>query len=99
MDLLRRDASFYGEKSDRLLDHAQAGALFAAYPDSRALGRRLGEMALKLAEHPGKPLSITPLRELKFALNVRVARHLGLVHGEDALDRFDRVLDVTRGLE
>ena len=81
------------------LEHAEAGALLAAYPDARALGRRLGEMALKLAEHPDKPLGIAPLRELKFALNVRVARHLGLIHGEDTLVRFDRVLDVTGGIE
>jgi putative ABC transport system substrate-binding protein len=75
------------------LDHAQAGVLFAPYPDTQALGKRLGTLALQLAEEPGKPLGIEMLRDIKVAVNARIARHLGLLQGQEDLSRFDRVLD------
>jgi putative ABC transport system substrate-binding protein len=81
------------------LEHAQAGMLFAPYPDARALGKRLGEMALRLADAPDKPLGIEMLRDIKIALNARIARHLGLLHGQKDLERFDLVLDATGGIE
>jgi putative ABC transport system substrate-binding protein len=81
------------------LEHAQAGMLFAPYPDTSALGQRLGEMALRLADAPDKPLGIEMLRDIKIALNARIARHLGLLRGPRDLDRFDLVLDATGGIE
>jgi putative ABC transport system substrate-binding protein len=80
------------------LDDAQAGMLFAPYPDSEALGRRLGALALRLAAEPHQPLGIELLQDIKVAVNARVARHLGLSQSQEDLSRFDRVLDAG-GLE
>jgi putative ABC transport system substrate-binding protein len=81
--------------SERLED-AQAGVLFASYPDTKALGRRLGALALRLAAEPSEPLGIEPLQDIKVAVNARVARHLGLIQGQEDLRRFDRVLERGR---
>jgi putative ABC transport system substrate-binding protein len=78
------------------LDDAQAGMLFAPYPDTQALGRRLGTLALRLAAEPNKPLGIELLQDIKIAVNARVARHLGLLQRQQDLSRFDRVLDAGR---
>jgi putative ABC transport system substrate-binding protein len=59
--------------------HAQRGALFSVYPDNLALGERLAEIAVRL-EKGGDDSSgiITPLKDLKIAVNLRTADHLGL---------------------
>lgn len=59
-----------------ILEHARAGVLFATYPDTENLGRRLGTMAEQAARTPDKPLGIEPLRDIRVAFNVRIARHL-----------------------
>lgn len=63
------------------LEHARWGVLFATYPNNRALGHRLAEMALELAEHPEHPLGIDPLRDIRIAPNTRIMNHLGLPAG------------------
>lgn len=73
------------------LTHARLGALFALYMDPEKLGRRLAERALALArgaitDYP----HIAPLEDVKRALNIRFARHLGvevrrIIHEFDVL--------------
>ncbi len=58
------------------LAHVSKGAVFTLYPDNQKMGRRLAELALE-ARHNGTPVFM-PLRDTRFALNVRSASHLGL---------------------
>jgi putative ABC transport system substrate-binding protein len=59
--------------------HAQRGALFSVYPDNVALGKRLAQMALSLEKgDPGRSASVVPLRDLRLAVNLRTADHLGI---------------------
>lgn len=64
-------------------DHAQRGALFSFYPDYRAIGERLAEMLR--AQLPPDPVQ-TPLRltsDIRLAVNLRTARHLGFDYPRD----------------
>ncbi|MFO1351548.1 MAG: hypothetical protein U1F68_13125 [Gammaproteobacteria bacterium] len=75
------------------LAHAKLGVLFALFPDNRALGEKLAEMAERLAADPAARPGIEPLRTIKRALNLRVADHLDL-----ALDRaLERQFDLLLG--
>ncbi len=65
--------------------HVQKGALFALYPDNEALGRRLGKMVLDLLGGRLHTHRILFLEDVKLAVNLRVAEHLGL--GLDKLKR------------
>jgi putative ABC transport system substrate-binding protein len=58
--------------------HAQRGALFSVYPDNVALGRRLADMAMTVERGGQRLPTVVPLRELKMAVNLRTADHLGL---------------------
>lgn len=58
------------------LSHAKKGALFSLYPDNRALGRTLADMAVN--RESGDSMAITPLGDVRSAVNVRTAAHLGL---------------------
>lgn len=61
------------------LDHVRKGALFSLYPDNFGMGRSLGSMALERANaKPGHPTNFEPLRNLRVAVNLRTAEHLGL---------------------
>lgn len=58
-------------------EHAQRGLLFSVIPDYAALGRQLGK--LLQAQVRGEASSgIRPNSELRLAVNMRTARHLGL---------------------
>lgn len=72
-------------------EHAQRGALFSFYPDYPAIGRRLASL---LQEQPGAdPLigSIRPTTDIKLAVNLRTARHLGLEFGREVEATFEVV--------
>lgn len=56
--------------------HVKRGVLFSLYPDNVELGRALGRMALSPNTSWTKGLS--PLREVRLAVNTRTASHLGL---------------------
>lgn len=58
------------------LVHVSKGALFALYPDNQKMGRRLAELALKSTSN--RTAVFMPLRDTRFALNVRSASHLKL---------------------
>lgn len=59
--------------------HAQRGALFSVYPDQYELGRHLANL-LRETEQNGvaSPTGVAPLTDLRLAVNLRTASHLGL---------------------
>lgn len=56
--------------------HVKRGVLFSLYPDNVELGRSLGRMAL--SPNASWIKGLTPLREVRLAVNTRTASHLGL---------------------
>ncbi|HPE71302.1 MAG TPA: ABC transporter substrate binding protein [Candidatus Competibacter sp.] len=65
--------------------HAKRGFLFALYPDYEAIGTELGRRIRQgVASHEGD-FSLT--RAVRFALNGRTARHLGITLGDDLVRR------------
>lgn len=59
--------------------HAKRGALFAMFPDNRAMGTSLAKMAAqRLKGIKSGHSSIVPLTDLQAAVNTRTADHLGL---------------------
>lgn len=56
--------------------HVKRGVLFSLYPDNVELGRTLGRMAL--SPMASLPKGLTPLRDVRLAVNTRTASHLGL---------------------
>lgn len=67
--------------------HAQRGALFSLFPDYFAMGQSLARMAL----HPDRSLArqgVIPLADVKVAVNLRTALHLGLRFTPRQQERF-----------
>jgi putative ABC transport system substrate-binding protein len=64
-------------------DHAQRGALFSVIPDYVGLGRQLGRMlqAQVRGEAAG---GVQPNTQLRVAVNMRTARHLGLEYSRES---------------
>lgn len=61
------------------LAHVKRGALFSLYPDNAGLGRSLAASALRLVANPrALAAGVTPLRDMRAAINIRTAAHLGL---------------------
>jgi putative ABC transport system substrate-binding protein len=59
--------------------HVRRGALFSLYPDNVQIGRNLGSAAqAQLSSGGAQRASVTPLRSVLVAVNVRTANHLGL---------------------
>ena len=56
--------------------HVQRGALFSLFPDNLKLGQRLAEKARQVAI--GKDSGAETMRDLRIAVNIRTAEHLGL---------------------
>ncbi|WP_229218854.1 ABC transporter substrate-binding protein [Rugamonas brunnea] len=71
--------------------HVKKGALFAMVPNNVELGRTLGGSALGVIAGDNKRRSLTPLRELQTAINVRTASHIGLNLGSRQQRSFDYV--------
>ena len=74
------------------LSHAETGALFALYPDPKALGRRLAEISRNRLDTPNTPPKIEPLGQTKAALNVKIADHLGLTLSDAEKHNYDLIL-------
>lgn len=68
--------------------HVQRGVLFSLFPDHEGLGRQLAEMAIDLNRQPDAPPRVVPLSELKVAVNVRTASHLGMLYTPSQRERF-----------
>jgi putative tryptophan/tyrosine transport system substrate-binding protein len=71
-----------------VLGHVRKGALFAHYPDLRALGERLAGLALT----DSRPIEIRFLEDVKRAANVRVGSHFGPAINNAQLAQFDLVM-------
>ncbi len=65
--------------------HAKRGFLFALYPDYEAVGAELGRRIGRGAAGDGGGLTLT--RAVRFALNGRTARRLGVALGDDLIRR------------
>jgi putative tryptophan/tyrosine transport system substrate-binding protein len=60
-------------------DHVRKGALISLFPDNFDMGRSLAIMARSRVQDPLRQGgSIEPLRDLRTAVNLRTAEHLGL---------------------
>lgn len=70
--------------------HARRGTLFSLFPDNSGLGRSLAELVRREQRGSRQP-SVTPLRDLLIAVNVRTAEHLGLSFSARELREFDIV--------
>lgn len=67
--------------------HAKRGALFSMFPDNIELGKRLVDMVV--AMHDSKEESgVVPLRNMKLAVNLRTAAHLGFDYKSQQKDSF-----------
>jgi putative ABC transport system substrate-binding protein len=67
--------------------HAKRGALFSLMPDNRTLGSKLVKMVIgmhKQATNPG----VQPTKQVKLAVNLRTASHLGLEYTTRQKGRF-----------
>lgn len=60
------------------LVHARRGALFALYPDNVELGQALAVTAQVAMKDGGRRRGVLPLRDVRIAVNLRTASHLGL---------------------
>lgn len=61
------------------VSHVSRGALFSLYPDNVEMGRQLASSALsQLAAGKIDQPDMQPLREVMMAVNLRIAKHLGL---------------------
>lgn len=63
-------------------DHAQRGALFSVIPDYVELGRQLGRMLQAQARGQAAG-GVQPNTQLRVAVNMRTARHLGLEYSRE----------------
>ncbi len=59
--------------------HVKKGALFSLFPDHREMGEELARMVIRLMRGTGAPPGIVPLQDLKVAVNLRTASHLGML--------------------
>ena len=71
--------------------HAKRGALFAMTPDNVEMGRSLASSALGLMNGEGRRRGVQPLRELRTAINLRTASHVGLTIGFQQQRTFDYI--------
>ena len=74
------------------IDHARRGALIAIYPDLEAMGAQLADLAIATSENPNKRPEIEPLGAVKFAVNKRIANHLGVSISAQDERSFDLIL-------
>ena len=66
--------------------HAKRGALFSAVPDNEQLGHQLAQMVNKISEKPQSV--VTPLHDIKLAVNLRTAAHLGFAYNASTRSTF-----------
>lgn len=71
------------------LSHADKGVLFSMYPNNKAVGKQLGVLAKEVVSGIYKGPHFLLLDELKLAVNIRTARHLGLPLGREKKKKVD----------
>lgn len=71
--------------------HVKKGALFALYPNNVELGRTLAASALGVLAGDPRRRGMFPLRDVRLAVNVRTASHIGLSIGYQQQRSFDAI--------
>jgi len=71
--------------------HVKRGALFSLYPNNLELGHNLANSALRQMPSGNQSATISPLKEVLVAVNVRTAEHLGLNIAQRQRQAFDMV--------
>lgn len=77
------------------LAHVDKGALFTLYPDNNRLGHRLAEIAEALLKNNYNGEQLQSLEDVRLAVNIRTANHLGLPLSSQQQD-FDLVFPKTQ---
>jgi putative tryptophan/tyrosine transport system substrate-binding protein len=67
--------------------HAKRGALFSMFPDHVELGKQLVNMVMLMNETKHKE-GVIPLQEMKLAVNLRTAAHLGFEYKSQQKEKF-----------
>ena len=67
--------------------HAKRGALFSAMPDNKVLGKQLAKLVERF-DYKVRPSTVKPLENIKLAVNMRTATHLGLRYDADDKAKF-----------
>lgn len=67
--------------------HAKRGALFSLFPDHNALGQQLVNMVVQMHQEQSNA-GVKPLQDMKLAVNLRTAAHLGLDYKNRQKDAF-----------
>lgn len=70
--------------------HVKRGILFALYPDYEKMGKEIAILAIKSLNNPTGP-TILPTKDMRSAINVRTASHLGLNITPKILRRFNLI--------
>ncbi len=72
-------------------DHAQRGALYSILPDYPKIGRRLSSLLADQRLKAPTLLEMRPNTDVKLAVNLRTARHLGIEYSRETLATFEVV--------
>ena len=67
--------------------HAKRGALFSVFPDNEALGQQLVTMVSEIHKSQQKA-GVIPLQNMKLAVNLRTAAHLGFDYKSQQKEQF-----------
>lgn len=73
------------------LAHVDKGVLFVLYPDNFRLGRRLARIAQELLNNRFRGNFLQSLEDVRIAVNLRTANHLGLAFGSKQQRGFDLI--------
>ncbi|BDX06778.1 hypothetical protein MACH26_22990 [Planctobacterium marinum] len=67
--------------------HAKRGALFSVFPDNQALGQQLVKMVTQIYQSHNET-GVVPLQDMKLAVNLRTAAHLGFDYKSQQKEQF-----------
>lgn len=67
--------------------HAKRGALFSVFPDNEALGKQLVKMVTDIYQSQNDA-GVIPLQDMKLAVNLRTAAHLGFDYKSQQKEQF-----------
>lgn len=67
--------------------HAKRGALFSVFPDNQALGQQLVKMVKEIYRSHNEA-GVLPLQDMKIAVNLRTAAHLGFDYKSQQKEQF-----------
>ncbi len=70
------------------LSDVKRGALFAFYPENRAMGAQLVELLNSMKKSQTHEVSLRPVSSLQIAVNLRTADHLNLTFDKQAREQF-----------